>query len=70
MNILIFKYQIKYLSEHFQKIEHNLLGQSGAKLTDIKEVYSHAQGFISMFKIYKNNNLMNMLELTQLDLQK
>ena len=37
---LIFKHRLKIYKEHFQKIEHNLLGQPGAKLSDIKEVYS------------------------------
>ena len=41
---LIFKHRLNIYKEHFQKIEHNLLGQPGAKLKDIKEVYSHAQG--------------------------
>ena len=50
---LIFKYRLNIYMEYFQKIEHNLLGQPGAKLIDIKEVYSHAQGIVSMFKIYK-----------------
>ena len=39
---LIFKHRLNIYKEHFQKIEHNLLGQPGAKLKDIKEVYSHA----------------------------
>ena len=51
---LIFKYRLNIYMEHFQKIEHNLLGQSGAKLSDIKEVYSHAQGLSQCSKfIYK-----------------
>ena len=41
---LIFKHRLNIYQEHFQKIEHNLLGQQGARLSDIKEVYSHAQG--------------------------
>ena len=41
---LIFKHRLNIYMEHFQKIEHNLLGQPGSKLKDIKEVYSHAQG--------------------------
>ena len=32
---LIFKYRLNIYIEHFQKIEHNLLGQPGAKLNDI-----------------------------------
>ena len=41
---LIFKHRLNIYKEHFQKIEHNLLGQPEAELNEIKEVYSHAQG--------------------------
>ena len=41
---LIFKYRLNIYEEHFQKIEHNLLGLPGSSLSDIKEVFSHAQG--------------------------
>lgn len=41
---LIFKYRLNIHGEHFQTIEHNLLGQPGSSLGDIKNVYSHAQG--------------------------
>jgi prephenate dehydratase len=44
--------------EHFQKIEHNLLGQPGSKLKDIKEVYSHAQGLSQCSQFIKKNNLI------------
>ena len=54
---LIFKHRLNIYKEHFQKIEHNLLGQSGAKLKDIKEVYSHAQGLSQCSKFIKANNL-------------
>ena len=54
---LIFKYRLNIYSEYFQKIEHNLLGQTGAKLKDIKEVYSHAQGLSQCSKFIKENNL-------------
>ena len=43
--------------EYFQKIEHNLLGQPGAKLSDIKEVYSHAQGLSQCSNFIKENNI-------------
>ena len=55
---LIFKHRLNIYKEHFQKIEHNLLGQSGAKLSDIKEVYSHAQGLSQCSKFIKDNNLV------------
>ena len=54
---LIFKYRLNIYAEHFHKIEHNLLGQSGAKLSDIKEVYSHAQGLSQCSKFIKDNNI-------------
>jgi prephenate dehydratase len=55
---LIFKHRLNIYKEHFQKIEHNLLGQPGAKLEDIKEVYSHAQGLSQCSKFIKENNLV------------
>jgi len=54
---LIFKHRLNIYKEHFQKIEHNLLGQPGTKLKDIKEVYSHAQGLSQCSKFIKDNNL-------------
>ena len=54
---LIFKYRLNIYSEYFQEIEHNLLGQPGAKITDIKDVYSHAQALSQCSKFIKKNNL-------------
>ena len=54
---LIFKHRLNIYHEHFQKIEHNLLGQPGAKLSDIKEVFSHAQGLSQCSKFITDNNL-------------
>ncbi len=54
---LIFKHRLNIYKEHFQKIEHNLLGQPGAKLKDIRDVYSHAQGLSQCSKFIKENNL-------------
>jgi prephenate dehydratase len=54
---LIFKYRLNIYSEYFQKIEHNLLGQPGAKITDIKNVFSHAQALSQCSKFIKKNNL-------------
>ena len=55
---LIFKHRLNIYLEHFQKIEHNLLGQTNAKLSDIKEVYSHAQGLSQCSKFIKDNNMV------------
>ena len=54
---LIFKYRLNIYSEYFQKIEHNLLGQPGAQIKDIKNVYSHAQALSQCSKFIKKNNL-------------
>ena len=40
---LIFKFRLNIYAEHFYTINHNLLGIKGSKLSDIKNVYSHAQ---------------------------
>ena len=54
---LIFKYRLNIYSEYFQKIEHNLLGIPGAKVSDIKEVYSHAQALSQCSEFIKKNKL-------------
>ena len=54
---LIFKYRLNIYSEYFQKIEHNLLGQPGTKITDIKNIFSHAQALSQCSKFIKKNNL-------------
>ena len=54
---LIFKYRLNIYSEFFQKIEHNLLGQPGAKIEDIKNVYSHTQALSQCSKFIKKYNL-------------
>jgi prephenate dehydratase len=53
---LIFKYRLNIYAEHFQKIEHNLLGQPGAILNDIKDVFSHSQGLSQCSNFIKKNN--------------
>ena len=55
---LIFKYRLNVYAEHFHKIEHNLLGIRGAKITDIKNVLSHAQGLSQCSNFIKKNNLI------------
>ncbi len=54
---LIFKYRLNIYSEYFQRIEHNLIGQPGSKIEDIKDVYSHAQALSQCSKFIKKNNL-------------
>ena len=54
---LIFKYRLNIYAECFQKIEHNLLGQPGTNLSDIKNVFSHTQGLSQCSNFIKKNNL-------------
>jgi prephenate dehydratase len=55
---LIFEYRLNIYSEYFQKIEHNLLGIPGTKISDIKDVYSHSQALSQCSKFIKSNNLV------------
>ena len=57
---LIFEYRLNIYLEYFQKVEHNLLGLAGTKISDIKDVYSHGQalsqcsGFIKLHKLIEH----------------
>ena len=55
---LIFEYRLNIYAEYFQKIEHNLLGIKGAKISDIKDVYSHGQALSQCSNFIKSNNLI------------
>ena len=55
---LIFKYRLNIYAEHFQKIEHNLLGIAGSKLSEIKDVYSHAQALSQCSEFIKAKSLI------------
>ena len=55
---LIFKFRLNIFAEHFFPINHNLLGLSGSKLSDIKDVYSHAQA-LSQSSIFIKKNKFN-----------
>jgi len=54
---LIFKHRLNIYAEHFHKVEHNLLGKKGAKLKDIKNVYSHAQALSQCSEFIKKNKI-------------
>ena len=57
---LIFKYRLNIYAEHFQQIEHHLLGVPGSKIEDITNVFSHSQAlsqssdFITKHKLVEN----------------
>ena len=54
---LIFKHRLNIYAEHFYRVEHYLLGTQGAKLKDIKNVYSHAQALSQCSEFIKKNNI-------------
>ena len=55
---LIFEYRLNVYAEYFQKIEHNLLGIPGTKISEIKDVYSHGQALSQCSNFIKSNNLV------------
>jgi len=54
---LIFKHRLNIYAEHFHQIEHNLLGISGSKIEDIKNVFSHQQALSQCSSYIKKNNI-------------
>jgi len=56
---LIFKYRLNIYAEHFFSINHNLLGVKGSSLSEIKDVYSHAQALSQSSEFIKKNNLIS-----------
>ena len=55
---LIFEYRLNVYAEYFQKIEHNLVGIPGTKISEIKDVYSHGQALSQCSNFIKSNNLV------------
>ncbi len=55
---LIFQYRLNIYSEYFQKIEHNLLGIPGTKISDINDVYSHGQALSQCSQFIKSNRFI------------
>ena len=55
---LVFQYRLNIYAEYFQKIEHNLLSLPGAKISDLREVYSHAQALSQCSKFIRSNKLI------------
>tara|TARA_Y100000996_G_C22530709_1_gene646309 strand:- start:111 stop:938 length:828 start_codon:yes stop_codon:yes gene_type:complete len=52
---LIFKHRLNIFAEHFYKINHNLLSIKGSSLSDITDVYSHAQALSQSSEFLKQN---------------
>ena len=57
IHYLIPKYKLQIHAEHFQKVNHNLLGIKGSKMSDIKTVRSHSHAIGQCGKIISENTL-------------
>ena len=55
---LIFKYRLNIYKEKFYSIDHHLLALPGAKINEIKDVYSHAQGLSQCSNFIRKNNFV------------
>ena len=61
MHYLIPKYKLQIHAEHFQKVNHHLLGIKGSKIADLKTVRSHGQAIGQCQKIISENNLKSII---------
>ena len=61
IHYLIPKYKLQIHAEHFRKVNHNLLGIKGSKITNIKTVRSHSQAIDQCQKVIKEFNLKSII---------
>ena len=61
IHYLIPKYKLQIHSEHFQKVNHNLLAIKGTSMKEIKTVRSHSQAIGQCTKIISNNNFKTII---------
>ena len=61
IHYLIPKYKLQIHAEHFQKVNHNLLGIRGSKIKNIKTVRSHAQALGQAQKFIFDNKLIPII---------
>ena len=61
IHYLIPKYKLQIHAEHFQKVNHNLLGVKGSKIKDIKTVRSHSQAIGQCSKVILENKLQAII---------
>lgn len=59
---LLIKYNFHIVGEESIKISHNLLGIKGSSLKEIKEVYSHAQGFSQSSEFLKEHKELLLIQ--------
>ena len=58
---LLVKYGFYIVGEECIKINQNLIGIKGTKISDIKEIYSHPQGFEQSREFLSNNNKLKLI---------
>lgn len=58
---LIRNYEVSIVGEVTIRIKQNLLGVKGANIGDIREVYSHGQGFLQSEEFFNNNPQMKLI---------
>ena len=56
INDLLMEYGVTIIAEHMIKVEQNLLAVPGARLQDIKTVFSHQQGILQCEKFIREND--------------
>ena len=61
IHYLLTKYKLQIYSEHFQKVEHNLIANVGTDLKDIKYVRSHAQAIDQCQKIINKHKFKTII---------
>ena len=61
IHYLIPKYKLQIHAEHFQKVNHCLLGIKGSTIKDIKTVRSHSQAIGQCQKIISNHKLQALI---------
>tara|TARA_B110000967_G_scaffold195003_1_gene224066 strand:+ start:475 stop:1317 length:843 start_codon:yes stop_codon:yes gene_type:complete len=61
IHYLLPKFKLQIYAEHYQKVEHCLLGRNEAELKDIKYVRSHAQAIGQCQEIIKKNNFKSII---------
>ena len=59
---LLRRYSLQIYAEHFEKINHNLLGVEGATLASIKNVHSHIHALGQCRKIILKQKLKEVIE--------
>ena len=59
---LLRRYSLQIYAEHFEKINHNLLGVKGATLASIKNVHSHIHALGQCRKIILKQKLKEVIE--------